>query len=100
MNKNNLGLKDLYDPTKVDAAMREKYEAESLDLTNAMLFMRGCKCLPDKKMIKGLESEYVHGNKDAYPEKLYGMLKLYRKQYALPPKKKIPHPDMLAFACT
>jgi len=35
-----------------------------------------------------LESEYAHGNRDAYPLTLYGMLKLYRKEYMPQPKKK------------
>ena len=93
MSEDGLELKHLYNPTKVNAATRKVYEDKALDLTNSILFMRGCKCHPDKKMIKGLESEYAHGNKDAYPLTLYGMLKLYRKEYIPQPKKRNNNPN-------
>jgi len=88
INEDGLKLEDLYDPDKIDTAARKVYGDKAMDLTNSILFMRGCKCNPDKKMFKGLESEYAHGNKEAYPLTLYGMLKLYRKEYMPQPKKK------------
>ena len=88
MNKEKLKLKDYFDPSKVNEAKRRQLDDASLDLTNAMIFMRGCRCHPDKQMRKNLESEYAHGNNSAYLETLYGMLKLYRAEYETALTKK------------